>query len=79
MSSSHREKNIVTKKKYQKPTIFVRIDETVKQDFFNRCVDYKVPHPEMLREMIVAFNENRLTISIPPTQLRIIKGIHHVD
>lgn len=57
----------------------LRLPAKDKHAFNDRCATFSRQPQEMLREMIVAFNEGRLTITVPKTQLNILKGIHHVD
>lgn len=57
----------------------LRISEADRLAFNNRCNDYGVAPQDMLREMIAAFNAGTLRIHVPENQLKILKGIHHVD
>ncbi len=58
--------------------IDLRISESDKIDFVLACGRFGVAYQDMLREMIGAFSEGRLTITVPPTQLKILKGVHNV-
>lgn len=61
-------------------TLAARVDPETKKAFFGRCEQYQKNPSDMLREIVVAFNEGRLTISVSSTQLNTIKGLHnHVD
>jgi len=42
--------------------LHLRLNEDDKKDFENRCSQMGRLHSEVLREMIVAFNDKRLTI-----------------
>lgn len=57
----------------------LRLPRKDKAAFIARCKTFNRPPQEMLREIVTAFNEGRLTITVPETQLNILKGIHHVD
>lgn len=53
--------------------LYVRISEEDKQDFLDKCQqDFNRSPSDMVREMIKAFNENRLTIQ--PTEAE--KGVY---
>lgn len=60
-------------------SLTVRLSKADKGDFKDTCEQFKVLPTNMLREMIVAFNEGHLTIRIPKTQLLTLKGVHHVN
>lgn len=56
--------------------IDLRISEEDKKTFIERCKKYDRPWPDMLREMIDAFNNGKLTITVPKTKLNLMKGVH---
>lgn len=60
-------------------SLFIRLKDTDKANFKKKCKGFPVESADMLREMIVAFNENRLTIEVPKNQMLILKGVHHVN
>ena len=57
----------------------VRVAPSIKEQFNARCDAYGVSPADMLREIVSAFIEGKLRISVPENQLKILKGIHHVD
>lgn len=57
----------------------VRINVKDRETFIRRCIKCGVSNNEMLREMVIAFNENRLKITIPPNKLNLLKGIYNVN
>ena len=57
----------------------IRITKADKTDFKDTCEQFQIHPANMLREMIAAFNDGRLTIKIPKTQMLTLKGVHHVD
>lgn len=63
----------------QDDTLSIRLNSFDKTDFMVVCRQYKVEPADMLREMIVALNDRRLTIKISKSQLLTIKGVHHAD
>jgi hypothetical protein len=53
-----------------------RVTKTIRSDFVKMSKKINMDQSEVLRELILAFVENRITI-IPPTE---IKGLHnHVN
>lgn len=61
------------------PIYGIRLVAEQKAAYKSACAKLGVSHPDMLREMIDALIEGRLKIVVPKTQLKIIKGIHHVE
>jgi hypothetical protein len=60
-------------------TLNLRLSAEAKQAFYDRCGEYEVSPHEMLREMIGAFSAGKLRIIAPKNQLKLLRGIHHVD
>ena len=60
-------------------TLNLRLNVGAKQAFYERCDEYGVSPHEMLRDMIGAFNAGKLRIIAPKNQLKLLRGIHHVD
>ena len=58
--------------------IDLRISEKNKSNFIQLCNKYEKPWPDMLREMIVAFNNKKLIISVPESKINLMKGVHRV-
>lgn len=59
--------------------IDLRISEEDKDNFIHLCSKYDRPWPDMLREIIVAFNNRKLTISVPKTKINLMKGVHRAN
>lgn len=61
------------------PTIAARVEPEVKDAFNVRCQGFGTSPSDMLREMVVAFNEGRLRITVPKSQTKLLKGLHYVN
>lgn len=57
----------------------IRLTKSDHANFKKKCKEFPVKYADMIREMIIAFTEDRLTISIPSTQKSILKGVHNVN
>ena len=63
-------------KQLRNSRIDLRISEQEKDKFIGLCADHDRPWPDMLREMIEAFNNQKLQILVPKSKLNLMKGIH---
>lgn len=55
------------------------VESSVKDQFWEECKTLGLSPSVLLRELIVAVVEHRLTIKPTKDQKVIIRGIHHVD
>lgn len=58
--------------------ITARVEAETETRFTARCEEYGVDQADMLRELLTAFNEKRIIINVPETQVKILKGVHSV-
>ena len=57
----------------------LRIDSDVKKTFIDKCEEHSVDPNNILREMVSAFNEDRMKISVPKNQPKQLELFQHVN
>ena len=57
----------------------IRINDSDKQDFIDRCAELKRQPQSLLREMVVALNERRLRIRVTDDQLKSQQELYDVN
>jgi hypothetical protein len=55
----------------------VRVPPEVKTEFLDLCETYGVKWPDLMREIIGALIDDRLTIDVSKDQRRLITGLHN--
>lgn len=66
-------------KKLLNDRLGVRINKVDKETFVKKCSEMDREWGGVLREVIVAFNENRLRIAVPKSKLDKTKDLYHVN
>lgn len=56
----------------------IRVTIKDRKTFLRKCNEYNKTYNEMLREIIIAFNEDRVQISLPSDQKNLLKEIYNV-
>ena len=57
----------------------IRINDSDKQDFIDRCAELKRQPQSLLREMVVALNERRLRIRVTNESLKSQQELYDVN
>lgn len=60
-------------------TTSIRFNKQQLKDFKDKCDLLDVDWQEMIRKMMTAFIEDRITIEVSEQQMNAMKGLHNVD